>query len=158
MPDIARRQAGRIVLLDEANRILLFSLKTAKFTGGRPVWITPGGGLTDGETFAMAAQRELREETGLRSELGPHIWTWERYDPIQQRVLDERFFLVRVAEHTVDISGMEPDEQIEAGEFRWWSLVEIATSADLFAPASLYSLLHALVSDDVAGTPTRIGR
>jgi 8-oxo-dGTP diphosphatase len=34
-------------------------------------WVTPGGGLQGRETYAQAARRELREETGLDQPLGP---------------------------------------------------------------------------------------
>jgi ADP-ribose pyrophosphatase YjhB (NUDIX family) len=53
-----------VVLLDEANRILLLS-GTDPAVGSR-WWITPGGGVEAGEDLPHAAVRELAEETGLQ--------------------------------------------------------------------------------------------
>lgn len=57
------RTAARVVLLDEADRVLLLS-GTDPRVGSR-WWITPGGGVEDGETLPDTARRELAEETGL---------------------------------------------------------------------------------------------
>lgn len=57
------RTAARVVLLDDADRVLLLS-GTDPRVGSR-WWITPGGGVEDGESLPDAARRELAEETGL---------------------------------------------------------------------------------------------
>jgi len=55
------RHAARVVLLDEAGRVLL-----AKFEyRGKAWWVAPGGGLEPAETHEEAARREIGEETGL---------------------------------------------------------------------------------------------
>ena len=46
---------------------------------GREYWTLPGGGLEDRETFAEAALREVKEETGVDVELGEAIFD-ELYD------------------------------------------------------------------------------
>ena len=69
------RTAARVVLLDDADRVLLLS-GTDPRVGSR-WWITPGGGVEGGESLPDAARRELAEETGLllgAGELVGPIW------------------------------------------------------------------------------------
>src|SRR6202165_2889379 len=58
------REAVRAVLLDRDNRVLLFKAFPDK-TRSRHFWITPGGGVTAGESPITALKRELTEECGL---------------------------------------------------------------------------------------------
>jgi len=60
-----RRETVRVLLLDDHDRVLLFRDSD---TGTTPVstwWMTPGGGIEDGEDEPTAVVRELAEETGL---------------------------------------------------------------------------------------------
>ena len=75
------RTAARVMLLDDADRVLLLSGTDPAVTAGGSYrwWITPGGGVETGRGPAGAALRELAEETGLhlvggrsdRSDLAP---------------------------------------------------------------------------------------
>ena len=56
------RHAGRVIVLDPGNRVLLMRYDQAAPNG--PHWATPGGGLNHGEDYPAAAVRELAEETG----------------------------------------------------------------------------------------------
>lgn len=56
------RRAARVILLDRANRVLLFRYTAPEY---EPFWILPGGECDPGEGFPAAASRELFEETGL---------------------------------------------------------------------------------------------
>ena len=140
------RRAGRVLLIDAHDRVLLFR-------GGDPIapdagtwWFTPGGGLDEGESFADAAARELREETGLAiavEALGPLVHTrvadfhWNGGHYRQS----EEYFLLRVAGHDVVADGLSPLEVASFVEHRWWSRDELAATTDVVHPVELADLL-----------------
>ena len=150
------RRAARVLLVDGAGRTLLLH-------GGDPArpgdrwWITPGGGLDDGETLAEGAARELYEETGLRvdpAELGDPVWheiTEFSYRTREYRQ-EQDFFLLRVAEWRVDTAGMDDDEQQTITEHRWWSAAEIEASDEQIFPLDLASLLTACLAGSAASS------
>ncbi len=95
--EIIERQAGRVVLLDADDAILLIEVVPAS---AAPFWLTPGGAIEPGETAREAAARELHEETGITvtpaSLLGPvwrreHRFEWDGVVIHQQ----EEFYLAR---------------------------------------------------------------
>lgn len=55
------RRSARVLLLDPAERILLFSVTD----DGATRWFAPGGGLVDGESYAEAAVPQLRSATDI---------------------------------------------------------------------------------------------
>jgi hypothetical protein len=65
------REAGRVVVLDPAHRVLL--LQYIRVSGERD-WATPGGGLQDGEDFECAARGELAEEVGMSAARLSFMW------------------------------------------------------------------------------------
>src|SRR5258708_35812358 len=81
------RPAGRVILLDPDDRVLLMRYDDGPPNGVH--WSTPGGGLEPGEDYASAAQRELSEETGwhhivLLGEIHPRTPPKE-YDDVIRR-------------------------------------------------------------------------
>jgi 8-oxo-dGTP pyrophosphatase MutT (NUDIX family) len=155
------REAVRAVVLDRDHRVLLFKAFPDN-TRVRYFWITPGGGVAAGESASTALRRELTEECGLVvAEIGPLIWVREHVFPIphsgeltRQR---ERFYLVRVDQHEVDVSGWDDFERIFMGEHRWWTVSEIQASDDEFAPHRLGHFLADLVNGDIPSEPVDTG-
>lgn len=62
---ILPRVATGIVIIDDLHRILLLQRAQTAATGGGD-WAIPGGKLDPGETLAVCAARETREETAIR--------------------------------------------------------------------------------------------
>ncbi len=141
------RLAARVLLLDEASRILLFRGGDPEAPDRGTWWITPGGGLDPGETRQQGAARELFEETGLvvsPTSLGEPV--------LRRRVQfefagscfdqDEEFFVVRRPVFEVDVTGFTDLETASVVEHRWWTCAALAVTEEKVFPEGLVALLE----------------
>ena len=71
-PDHPRVAVGAVVFKD--SRVLLVRREKAPSQG---LWSIPGGGVELGETLQEAAEREIREETGLVIVAGAPVFTFD---------------------------------------------------------------------------------
>lgn len=150
MTEAIPRRASRVLVIDGAGRVLLLH----GFDPGRPghgYWFTVGGGgLDPGETPVQGAARELFEETGLRvraEDLGAPVWretTEFPFDGLWYRQ-DQEFFVLRVPGWEVDTSGFDEIERASVDGYRWWSVEELAGTAERFYPKELPDLLRTLM-------------
>lgn len=141
------REAGRVFLIDADRRVLL--MHERRDVGSSAThWITPGGGVEDGESAAQAAVREAYEETGLRLELDPAAepmytervrFTFAGQD-IEQT---NHYFLLQVPSGLpVRPAAHTELEQLVVLGFHWWPLPELAASEVEREPVTMVELLE----------------
>jgi len=143
------RRAGRVIVLDPDERVLLFRYDDPPPNGHH--WNTPGGGLEPGEDHHTGAQRELVEETGWRDvpvlpEVVHHRTVVMEYsDEIVRQV--EQFFVARVpvARRPLgDVAAMHVTDGIDG--HRWWTLGELDATGEKIWPEGLPDLVRRLRS------------
>lgn len=144
------RRGARVILLDEADRLLLVRGHDVD-QPERTWWFTVGGGIDPGESAHDAAVRELFEETGLRLPahelVGPVLRRRAVFDFWRQTVRqDEEFFLARIHRpEAVTTAGWTEVERGFMDEVRWWHLDELERVEQEVFPAPLVSVVRTLL-------------
>ena len=146
------RQAGRVLVIDPAGRVLLLQ----GFDPARPGslhWITIGGGTDHGEGTAQAALRELWEESGIKASAGELIGpVWHRTTEFSFAGMhfwqDEDYYVLRVGDVQITLANLDPIERDTITGYRWWSREELAATTEVFFPAELPELMR--LADDAS--------
>lgn len=124
------RHASRLLLLDEARRVLLFKYEDERGSW----WATPGGGLEPSETFDAAARREAEEELGLKDLSIEELWerTSEFLSRGQVIRQTERYFLVRArSAFAMPGDGVREAHALEGIQAaKWWTPSELRTTTE----------------------------
>ena len=144
--ELRLRRAGRVIVLDPEDRVLLFRYDDGPPNGRH--WSTPGGGLNDGEDYPEGARRELAEETGwtdvpIGSEVYERTKVMENAGAIVRQ--HERFFLARVGvgqRGLGEVADMHVSDGIAA--WHWWTLAELDATHETIWPPDLADLIRTL--------------
>ena len=120
------------VVADERGHLLLVRKR------GTAAFMQPGGKPEPGETPDVTLVRELREELGLRLDLGALAPLGE----FTAAAANEPGFLVVADVYRVDIGGQTPVADAEIDEVRWVTRAE-ASALDVAPLAATYFLPNA---------------
>ncbi len=112
--------AGGVVVREVCGELQLAAIRPR----GKPVWALPKGHVDAGEESAQAAQREVREETGLTTALqGPLGEIRYFYQFRGQRIFKVvSFFLFRHVSGEID--ALDPAMRVEVDVAAWLPLLE----------------------------------
>jgi 8-oxo-dGTP pyrophosphatase MutT (NUDIX family) len=147
---IVERRAARLVLISDGAVLLIRACDPAALERGE-WWLTPGGGVEDGESLEEAASREAREETGFEvapDAVGPVVATresWFGFDNVRYHQTDH-FFALSVDRFTPDITDWDTLEQRALLEPRWWPVDDLATMTEPLYPSRLADLVRAVTA------------
>lgn len=139
------RRAMRVLVVDDADRILLFRDSDLGLAPVPHWWITPGGGVDPGESDAAAAVRELHEETGLV------VTGADLIGPLAARTVvhgysdvitiqDELFWAVRVPAFAISTEGHTPEERLTMTEHGWFTRADLAALPEQVWPGEIREL------------------
>jgi 8-oxo-dGTP pyrophosphatase MutT (NUDIX family) len=155
VPDLRydlERSCVRVVLRDRGGLVLLFRASLAS-RSAEHWWELPGGGIEPGESYADAAAREIREETGLEispDQVGPPRWrrsaTWTARGA--RRLQHEVVVTVDIDadQPAITDGGRTAEELEEYSGARWWHVADVLSSAERFYPGRLPQLLPAFLA------------
>lgn len=122
-----------VMLQDRAGRLLL-GRRGKEPNYGK--WVLPGGGVNFGEKWEAAAEREMKEETGL----GVCLLPWHRMS-IAESIEPAEHRVIIVAEAYVTGAG-----DLKAGsdllEVRWFDKEELQAVRSEISPLVLTPLRH----------------
>ncbi len=166
------RVSARVLLLDQADRVLLLSGADPE-TSTAHFWFTPGGGVESGEDLISAARRELYEETGVRLRpsalIGPLWWRRSRFrfTGIEYEQTEYYFvtrpFLDESAASELPDAGLTDAGLTDAGFTdversyitgrAWWSAADLRSTSDVVYPLELAARLPEAVAVSRSGEP-----
>jgi 8-oxo-dGTP pyrophosphatase MutT (NUDIX family) len=154
-----RRRAARVVVFDDAGRVLLISAHDpARRNRGR-WWEIPGGGIDPGEDTHEAVRRELWEEAGIDdAEIGPVVFTQSVEFTFGGFTFDqdEWIHVARCSGRTDGPKGLEALEAMAFGEQRWWEVEDFLATPRRTIPYRLGEHLIALRNWELPEDPIDI--
>ena len=119
-PATPRIAVGGVVVHE--GRVLLIRRAKAPSCG---LWAIPGGAVELGETLRQAAERELLEETGLRTRATLVLKTFEIIDRDDEGRVRFHYVIVDFLAELADENAV-PHGGDDAGEARWFAPEELA--------------------------------
>ncbi len=135
---------GAVVMKE--GKVLLVKRKKPPSRGQ---WAIPGGSVKLGETLQEAAEREIREETGLRIKANKTVYT---FDVIERDEEGRVRFHYVIVDLTADLLGGELHPADDAEDAAWFGPDEIEHAG---VNERTRAFLHEFVSEKIPPSEAR---
>ncbi len=139
------RKSARALIINEKNEVLLEKFEFPKVKGNKVLWVTPGGGLKDDETYEIALERELYEELGLEVTINSNPVLVKDVlieGKIEMFNSHEVYYLLNLNSNQVfNLKNMTKNEIDTLQGIKWWTLQELKEIAN-FAPPEIKEILE----------------
>lgn len=154
------RKSSRAILLNPENKIFLFKFEFIMLSGHKTLWIAPGGGVENGESFEQALYREIYEEIGLKIN-DDFKWIYYRNKPFttksgEEFISEERYYLVKIERSNINFENMTHTEQKFTKDWKWWTIEEIMNSSEIFFTDNLGEELTKIINGCIPEEPVDI--
>lgn len=136
------RNCSRALIINKENKILLQRFEFPQINGNKILWVTPGGGLEENETYEVALERELYEELNIKTKINeaPVLTLDVSIDGKKENFIShEVYYLIRIEENiNVSLDRMTDNEKNTFKGLKWWSKGELlALNSNEFAPVEI---------------------
>lgn len=130
------RKSSRAILLNDKNEVFLIQETFSNLDQHNTLWVTPGGGTEDGESYEACLKRELYEELGYELDGMPKcIFGRElvfRTAEGTEFLSKERYYLVKAETMQMNFDGLTQREKRDVKARKWWSAQELNASDEVF--------------------------
>lgn len=145
-----RESARAILFSHDRTRIFLFELSQPAISSNKKptIWITPGGGVEEGEDLVVCLHRELDEELGLSTSdckvLG-RLWNSQTPMIINgvPKLFIEYIFAVQLNPPTSEdfnLNGQSEEERRVLKSCKWWTAEQIETTDERIVPGLIHKI------------------
>lgn len=138
------RKCARAFILNENNEILLEKFEFKKVIGNKVLWVTPGGGVKENETYEVALERELYEELGIKTSISSEpifVKDVPIYGKEGEFVSHEVYYLIYLdSSIKFSLENMTESERDTFIDLKWWSVEELQDNIN-FAPNEMREII-----------------